>query len=280
MELTSSTLITALILTKNEEPNLKRVLDRLTWLERVVILDSYSTDATLDIANSYPNVEIFERKFDCHRDQWNYGLTLLKSKWVLTLDADYVLTPEFIQETKNIIANPQNAAYETTFKFLVFGKRLLGDNTTPRPVLFDIDKCIYYTDGHTQRLKVNGTTGKYKAYILHDDRKPLSRWLGNQDGYAIHESEKLVSEPYSELPLSGRIRKTKILAPFAVFFYCLFVKGLIFNGWVGWHYTLQRTMVEMLLAIRLVEDEKLAEKPEPTPALTVVQNDLKSNLAK
>jgi hypothetical protein len=269
MELTSSTLITALILTKNEEPNLKRVLDRLTWLQRVVILDSFSTDATLDIANSYTNVEVFQRKFDTHGNQWNHGLSLLKSKWALTLDADYVLTPEFIQETKNIIANPQDVAYETSFRFLVFGKKLLGDNTTPRPVLFDIDKCIYF-----------GTTGKYKSYILHDDRKSLSRWLSNQDGYAIKESKKLVSESGAGMPISGKIRKTKVLAPFLVFFHCLFVKGLIFSGWAGWHYTLQRTMVEILLALRLIEDEKLAEKPEPSPTLTIVQDDLKSHLAK
>lgn len=280
MELTSSNLITALILTKNEEPNLRRVLDRLTWLQRVVILDSFSTDTTLDIANSYPNVEVFQRKFDTHGNQWNYGLSLLKSKWALTLDADYVLTSEFIQETKNIIATPQNEAYETTFSFLVFGKKLSGDNTTPRPVLFDIDKCIYFDDGHTQRLKVNGTTGRYKSYILHDDRKSLSRWLSNQDGYAIKESKKLVSEPASGMPLSGKIRKTKVLAPFLVFFHCLFVKGLIFNGWAGWHYTLQRTMVEILLALRLIEDEKLAEKAEPGSTLTIVHDDLKSNLVK
>jgi glycosyltransferase involved in cell wall biosynthesis len=280
MELTSSTSITALILTKNEEPNLRRVLDELTWLERVVVLDSYSTDATLDIANSYTNVEVFQRKFDTHGNQWNYGLSLLKSKWALTLDADYVLTPEFIQETKGIIANPQSVAYETTFKFLVFGKRLLGDNTTPRPVLFDIDKCIYFDDGHTQRLKINGTTGKYKAYILHDDRKSLSRWLSNQDGYAIKESKKLVNGSASGLPLSAKIRKTKVLAPVLVFFHCLFVKRLIFNGWAGWHYTLQRTMVEILLAIRLIEDEKLSEKPESDIPLSVNQKELNSNLAK
>lgn len=271
MELTTSTLLTALILTKNEEPNLKRVLDELTWLERVVILDSYSTDATLDIAASYPNVEVFQRSFDTHGNQWNYGLSLLNSKWALTLDADYVLTPDFIHETKKMIEGTEHSAYDTTFKFLVFGKPLLGDNTTPRPVLFQLAKCIYFDDGHTQRLRIDGTTGKYRSYILHDDRKSLSRWLSNQDGYAIKESRKLVNEPAGEGPLSAKIRKTKVLAPFLVFFHCLFVKRLIFNGWVGWHYTLQRTMVEILLAIRLIEDEKLSKDTQPgqVPAASV-----------
>lgn len=252
-------LLQALILTKDEEPNLKRVLDKLTWLDKVVILDSYSTDATLKIAASYPNVVVHQRKFDTHAIQWNFGLSLLNSKWVLSLDSDYVLTNDFIRETINIVKTSVKSAYSTGFKFLVFGRSLAGDNTTPRDVLFRASKCAYFDDGHTQRLKVDGEIGFFKHQILHDDRKSLSRWLKNQDGYAIKESKKLIHSDSSDLSFSSKIRKNRILAPFIVFFYCLFYKRLIFNGWEGWHYTLQRTMVEMLLALRLIEDEKLKE---------------------
>jgi len=47
-----------------------------------------------------------------------------------------------------------------------------------------------------------------------------------------------------------------------VFFYSLFIKGLIFNGWRGWHYVLQRTMVEIVIALRLIEEEKLKKDIE------------------
>lgn len=256
MEKLSATVLQAVILTKNEEPNLKRVLDKLTWLEKVVILDSFSTDATLEIAAAYSNTVVVQRAFDTHAIQWNYGLSLVESDWVLSLDADYVLPDDFIAETKRWIAADDKVAYETKFKFLVFGKPLLKDNTTPRPVLFRKSRCFYYDDGHTQRLNINGETGAYKAQILHDDRKSLSRWLANQDGYAIKEANKLVAS-IGPMPLSGKLRKTKVLAPFIVFFYTLFGKGLIFNGWRGWHYTLQRTMVEIILALRVIEEEKL-----------------------
>lgn len=262
MELLNSTLLQALILTKNEEPNLKRVLDKLIWLEKVVILDSFSTDATLEIAASYPNTVVVQRPFDTHGQQWNYGLSLLESKWILSLDADYVLPDDFIAETRKYVATGTDTAYETNFKFLVFGKPLLKDNTTPRPVLFKKECCAYFDDGHTQRLKVDGTTGMYKAVILHDDRKSLSRWLSNQDGYAIKECNKLIQSSGEGLPMSSKIRKTKVLAPFIVFFYSLFIKGLIFNGWRGWHYTLQRTMVEIILALRMIEEEKLKKDTE------------------
>ena len=260
MERISANLLQAVILTKNEEPNLQRVLNRLKWIEKVVIVDSFSTDATETIAGAYPNVVFVQRGFDTHAGQWNYGLSLANTKWILSLDADYVLTNEFCREIQQFIQDDNQSAYLSDFKFLVFGKPLRKDNTTARPVLFKKADCIYYDDGHTQRLKINGSTGQFKNAILHDDRKSLSRWLSNQDNYSIKECNKLLNVHDGKIGLSSKIRKNKIVAPFFVFFYSLFVKGLILDGWAGWHYTLQRTMVEMLLALRLIEEEKLKDR--------------------
>ena len=262
MDQVKSTLLQALILTKNEEPNLKRVLDKLTWLEKVVIVDSFSTDATLDIAASFDNTVVVQRPFDSFASQCNYGMTLLDSVWVLSMDADYVLTDDFINETRSFISTGDKNAYATEFKFMVFGKPLLKDNTTPRPVLFKKEAGSYFDDGHAHRLAIKGETGAYRSYILHDDRKSLTIWLNNQNGYSLKESYKILNTPKAELPMSAKIRKTKILAPFMVFFYSLFIKGLIFNGWRGWHYVLQRTMVEIVIALRLIEDEKLKKDIE------------------
>lgn len=250
----------ALILTKDEEVNIERVLDRLLWMGRVVVLDSFSTDSTLELVAKYPNVEIFFREFDTHANQWNYGLSLIESEWVLTLDADYVLTQAIIKETINIVqrSNKSNVAYFSNFKFAVFGRPLSADNTTPRPVLFRKANCSYFDDGHTQRLKIDGKSDFLNSYILHDDRKPLSKWVDNLNRYSVKECGKLLDpNNRSQSSLITKIRKTKILAPIFVFFYCLVVKGLILNGWAGWHYTIQRTMVEMLFALRLIEEEKL-----------------------
>lgn len=261
MEKVSQLKLTALILTFNEEKNIDRVLNELQWLEKVIVLDSYSTDATIDIITRYPNAEVHYRRFDTHATQWNFGLSLVASPWVLTLDADYVLTPAFIDEAKRFINDPHHVAYYTRFKFVVFEKPLLRDNTTPRPVLFKKEYCSYFDDGHTQRLKINGNVGSFKSYVLHDDRKPLTRWLTNLDAYSIKECRKMLdTSKGSGRPLIAGIRKTKIFAPFFVFFYCLFVNGSILNGWRGWHYTLQRTLVEILFALRLIEEQKLKSK--------------------
>jgi len=259
METISKKVLQALLITKNEDVNIGRVLDKLTWLEKVVIIDSYSTDNTIDIIKSYPNVEIVYRKFDTFAGQCNYGLSLLDSNWVLSLDADYVLTDNFTAETIANINNPGAAvAFYTKFEFLIFGRQLLSNNTTPRAVLFKKGSGSYFDDGHAHRLQIDGETGNYKARILHDDRKSLSRWLSSQDGYSLRESEKLMDvNNSSRKSLLNKIRRTKILSPFFVFFYCLFVRGLIFSGWAGWYYTLQRTMVEMLFSLRMIEDENL-----------------------
>lgn len=259
MNKVSSTQLQALILTKDEEPNIERVLSRLSFLDKIIVVDSYSSDRTLEILSLFSNVEIYQRSFDTHAKQWNYGLSLVTSSWVLSLDADYVLPGDFIEETKQHISQDRISAFFAGFEFLVFGRRLKNNNTTLRPVLFKVSQCHYYDDGHTQRLQIEGLTGNYKTLIWHDDRKSLNRWLGNQASYSEKECKMLVNDSNKNVGLNAKIRKTKVLAPFLVFFYCLFVKGLIFKGWAGWHYTLQRTMVEMLLALRLIEESHLKQ---------------------
>ena len=93
---------TPLIITYNEATNIKHTLEKLTWAKRIVIIDSYSTDETLEIVQSYPQVEIFHRKFDSFANQCNYGLEQISSDWVLSLDADYILTQELISEINSL----------------------------------------------------------------------------------------------------------------------------------------------------------------------------------
>ena len=66
--------ITPLILTYNEALNIERTLQHLTWAKKIIVVDSYSTDGTLEILYSIPQVEVFQRMFDYFADQCNYGL--------------------------------------------------------------------------------------------------------------------------------------------------------------------------------------------------------------
>jgi glycosyltransferase involved in cell wall biosynthesis len=249
--------ITPLLLTYNEAPNIERTLQHLIWAHKIVVIDSYSTDKTLEILDYYPQVQVFQRQFDTHATQWNYGLEQVTSEWVLSLDADYILTDELIDEIQALPEELCIDGYFFKFKYCVFGKPLRGTLLPPRQVLFRKAKATYMDDGHTQLLQVKGQYGKLSGYIYHDDRKPLSRWLWAQDRYMVIEAKKLQETANSELSWGDRIRKQKIFAPFIILFYCLILKGGILDGWHGWYYAFQRVFAEILLSIRLIEYEKL-----------------------
>ena len=249
--------ITPLILTFNEASNISRTLQCLTWAKRIVIIDSYSNDETLKILQNYPQVDIFQRKFDSFANQCNYGLSKIESTWVLSLDADYILSEELIFEITNIREDTEVDSYIIPFKYCIFGKPLRGTLLPPRKVLYRREKAVYKDDGHAHKVIVEGTSKLLSAYIYHDDRKSLSRWLWAQDHYMVMEVKKLLETPKNQLSLGDRIRQQKILAPLIILFYCLIFKGGILDGWHGWYYAFQRTLAEILLSIRLVEYEKL-----------------------
>lgn len=249
--------ITGLILTYNEAPNLERTLRQLKWLPRIVVIDSYSDDATLDILRAHPQVDVVQHPFDTFAQQCNYGLEQIDTEWVLSLDADYVLTDALIAE---IQALPETAAFDSyaaRFKYCVFGRPLRGTLYPPRQVLYRRAKAAYQDDGHGHRVHVTGQSSMLHGYIHHDDRKPFKRWLWAQDRYMVIEAQKLLTTPTGELNLADRIRRRKLFAPFFILFYCLFINRVILDGWPGWYYAFQRMLAEVILSIRLIESEKL-----------------------
>jgi glycosyltransferase involved in cell wall biosynthesis len=253
--------ITPLILTYNEAPNIDRTLQQLAWATEIVVIDSYSSDETLEIIKAYPQIKLFQRKFDTHTNQWNYGLEQIKSQWVLSLDSDYVMTDRLI-ETFRSLADSDINGYFIPFKYCVFGKPLKGTILPPRLALFRTDSATYIDDGHTQLLELKGRSSQLDAYINHDDRKPLSRWLWAQDRYMVIEAKKLLETADRDLSWGDRLRKRKVFAPFIILIYCLIIKGGILDGWQGWYYAFQRTLAELLLSIHIIEAEYLRSKSD------------------
>lgn len=249
--------ITPLILTYNEADNIERTLSHLTWAKQIIVIDSFSSDRTLEILESYPSVALYQRAFDTHAYQWNYGVEQVNTGWVLSLDADYIVPPALYQELVDLEPGETIGGYFIPFKYCVWGHPLRGTILPPRQALFRRDRAHYIDDGHTQLLHVTGESAHLKAPFHHDDRKPLGRWLWAQDRYMVIEARKLLETPIQDLSWGDRLRKQKIIAPFVVLVYCLILRGGIFDGWYGWYYAWQRMLAEIVLALRLIEAEKL-----------------------
>jgi glycosyltransferase involved in cell wall biosynthesis len=245
--------ITPLILTFNEAANIGRTLAKAKWANDIVVVDSLSTDPTVEIAQSFPRVRMVQRKFDDHSSQWNFGIDQVSTEWVLALDADYRLSDEFVSELDSLDPQPEFDAFFASFVYCVQGRVLRGTLYPRRAVLFRKARCRFVQDGHTQMLSIPGKTGQLASVIYHDDRKPLERWLTEQGKYARLEAAKLLAASPGELNFTDRLRKQIVLAPPGVLFYTLFVEGLILDGWPGWLYVLQRTLAEMLLSMKLIE---------------------------
>jgi Glycosyl transferase family 2 len=251
--------VTPLILTFNEAPNIKRVLEKLTWARDIVVVDSLSTDSTASLVACVTTVRLYQRPFDSHAMQWTYALseTSIKTEWVLALDADYVLTDALVAEMAALDPDGVVSGYSVRFDYCVAGRPLRGSLYPRGVVLFRRAKAHFVQHGHTQRVVIDGTVGQLVGKIRHDDRKPLARWLNSQWRYARLEAAHLLAAPRSSLGRTDRMRLLGWPAPILVFLYTLFWKGCWLDGWRGWFYVLQRTMVETMIALEII-DRKVA----------------------
>ena len=105
--------ITATMLIKNAERHLKAALDALTEFDEVLLLDNGSTDKTLEIAASYPNVVVYHHEFDGFGAMKNRAAQLAKHDWIFSVDSDEVVTPELLSSLKTAIDSrqPENVYY-------------------------------------------------------------------------------------------------------------------------------------------------------------------------
>lgn len=255
--------ITPLILTFNEGPNIGRTLDRLAWARDVVVVDSFSSDDTLSIIGRYSNARVHQRKFDDHARQWNFGLTqtAIGSDWVLALDADYIVTEEFLREVQALTPEDDIVGYRVKFKYCIDGQPLRAAVYPPVAVLYRRKFAEYLSDGHTQRIRLSGRVVDLKNPIHHDDRKPLQHWLHAQCRYMQLEADKLRGLRFSELAVQDRARKLIFIAPIAMFFYCAIAKGNILDGRAGLFYALQRTVAEGILSLFLLHSLLSSNRP-------------------
>jgi glycosyltransferase involved in cell wall biosynthesis len=253
--------ITPLIITYNEGPNLRRCLEGLAWAKRIVVVDSGSTDETLSVCAEHAAVEVVTRGFDTFAAQCNFGLSQVHTEWVLSLDADYMAGAEF-GEALRVAEETGVDGWRVDFTYCIHGKPVRCGLYPPRVVLYRVAKGRYQADGHGHKVAVQGVVRDFPVRLLHDDRKPLGRWLSNQLRYAAEEAEKLSVADAATLPKQDKLRLTGWAAPFAMLLYCLIWRGGWRDGWAGWRYAAERMFAELLLCLHLLERRLAAKRRE------------------
>jgi len=256
--------VTPLVITLDEAPNLPRTLAALAWARRIVVVDSGSTDGTLELLASDPRIEVRHRAFDGFAAQVGFGLEVARdgSDWVLSLDADHVAPAELAAELAELAPDEALAGYRARFRYWNLGRPLRGSLYPPRVVLCRPGRARLVQDGHAHRIEVDGKVGDLASVFAHDDRKPPERWLAMQQVYARQEAEKLLSRPRAELGFADRLRRRGWIAPWAAPLWALLAGGALFDGPPGWHYAAQRAIAEILLAMRLFEARAVPDRAE------------------
>lgn len=104
--LSSPTMITVTILTKNCEKTLRKTLLSVSSFDEILILDTGSTDGTLDLAKSFPRTVIHTSPFLGFGPLHNLATSLAKNDWILSIDSDEVLSPELVEEIHALYKDP------------------------------------------------------------------------------------------------------------------------------------------------------------------------------
>jgi glycosyltransferase involved in cell wall biosynthesis len=247
---TAASHVTPVVLTFDEEPNIGRLLDDLSWARTVVVVDSGSTDRTAEIARCFANVRWLVRPFETHAAQWQFGVDSADTDYALTLDADYRVPADFVRELDRTFLPGAFVSGVAAFRYCIHGHPLRGSVYPPKVVVVRRDSMRIRQPGHSQVIDAAGPQYRFTARLSHDDRKPLERFVRSQLQYARLEADRVRSD---ETPRwQDRLRRTALM-PFVAAPGAYLAAGGPLAGWPAVQYACERTVFETLLAMELMK---------------------------
>ena len=126
--------ITVVIPTFNEEKNIHKTLEALKGFKKIFVIDSYSTDKTIELVNSFSNTSIVNYKFDNYVNKINFCISIPNSKYTLLLDADYVMSKQLFDEIANYSNQKNYIGFRFNIYFMILNKPLTI-NIYPKKIL-------------------------------------------------------------------------------------------------------------------------------------------------
>ncbi len=188
--------ISAVIITFNEEDRITKCLESLQWVDEIIIVDSYSTDNTVSLCKNFTN-QVYQRNFKSYGDQKRYALTKASSNWVLSIDADEVISEPL---KKRIIAllehDPSYQAFEIQRKMVFLNKVLnftFGREYKLR--LFKKDQARIIGDIH-ETITVSGPTARIDEIMYHYSHRDISHVLLKVNQYSSQSALQIKHSNY------------------------------------------------------------------------------------
>ena len=273
--------ITAIILTYNEEIHLQRCIDSVKNIcERVIVVDSFSTDATEKISE-HNSIEFFQNIFINHAKQFNWALDNCKvdTEWVLRIDADEYLLPELQSEISNKIGNlPEDVSGIELYLRRVFLNRHIkrGLYKIKMIRLFRSRKGFVENRWMDEHIKViEGKTIVFDGEFADHNLNNISWWTEKHNNYSIKEAIMLLDLEFNlfktneigvlnDQAKAKRIKKEKyakfplFIRSFIYFMYRYFFKLGFLEGKEGflWHF-LQGFWYRVLVDAKIFEIKKV-----------------------
>jgi glycosyltransferase involved in cell wall biosynthesis len=189
------TKISAIILTLNEEIHIADAIKSVSFADEIIVIDSYSTDRTLELAEKH-DVKLIQRVFDDFSSQKNYAIQQAKYDWVYVLDADERVTPALAQEILLTVKSPRDFVGFYIYRtFYFFNKRIrFGGWQRDRVVsLFLKEYCKYVGVVH-EKIVTNGKLGFFKNKIEHFSYKSYDHYISKMNHYGALRGKQYFEE--------------------------------------------------------------------------------------
>lgn len=184
--------VTACVLTKNEEENLPACLESLKWADAIQVVDSGSTDRTLEIAKK-AGAQLYHRPWTGFYDQRIYQFALPETEWLFWLDADERCTPELQKELLEWKARaaPERNGYNFPRLTYFLGSpiRRCGWFPDRMPRLFKKDAWSFNREGIHAKIQIKGGEGEFTKLIDHYPYKDLATYYKKMAQYAVETAD-------------------------------------------------------------------------------------------
>ena len=185
--------LSVLVPARNEAANLRACLESVRWAEEVVVVDSGSTDGTLEIARSIAD-RVLEHEYVNSAAQKNWALPRLTHRWVLIVDADERVTPALRAEIEGVLADPARADgywIRRANHFLGRPIRSAGWQRDRVLRLFDRTKGAYEPLHVHAEVRIQGRVTTLRERLTHDTYRDLDQYFRKFDRYTRWSAEDL-----------------------------------------------------------------------------------------